>query len=103
MKELRAISITGYFSPFYLDNQPILASIGGVGQMILVFSTVEKLREGMGKFFPGQEYRIKHIDDGTEFTDSIFEYRIRVALDPRIVEGCKTRWTEIVRNGPNFN
>jgi len=61
-----------------------------------VFSTLDKLEESCAEL-GFKDYRIKHIDDGREFIESVMEGGVRIMLDPyRVTSENKTRWTEII-------
>lgn len=100
----RSIHVTGEFSPFHAKrpegapaDQPVLVGMPGIDKMfVVVFSTPEKLREGMKIHAPGIDYKIKKIDDGHDFCASIWEAGLRIMRDPYIVDGWKTHWTEIM-------
>ena len=95
---MRSISITGYLLPF-IDWQPVRVSMPNeTTAFVTVFSTEEKLREHMEQILPGHEYQIKKITDGQEFCQSLWEQSVRIMLDPYIVDGQKTHWTEIMKD-----
>lgn len=63
---------------------------------LAVFSTLDKLEESCAEL-GFKDYRIKHIDDGREFIESVMESGVRIMLDPyRVTSENKTRWTEII-------
>jgi hypothetical protein len=93
---LRDIQVTGNFCPFHSDNQPVLVKMPEVETFfVLVFSTVEKLEAEM-KRIGIDDYKIKHIEDGVEFCESVWEAGVRIMRDPYIVEGSRTHWTEVL-------
>jgi len=63
---------------------------------LLVFTTEEKLHLGIKEMGYDGEYKIKQITDIDDFLDSLRGQGVRVMLDPYIVDGEKTRWTELV-------
>lgn len=100
----RPIDLTGKFSPFMpsprmgVPDQPAYLSLHDApGQFwCVVFSNVEALHACMA-FCGIKGYKIKHIDDGREFAQSVLETgMVRLMLDPYIVNNEKTRWTEVV-------
>lgn len=77
-------------------NQPAFIKVMGNDDTftIPVFTTVEKLKQFSEDF--GIPYdRIKHIDDGVEFLDSI-PVEIEVIQDP-YKHGDKTRYRKVMR------
>jgi hypothetical protein len=99
MDDTRSISVTGNLMPTYLDGQPVVARMQNIHSFfVVVFSSEEKLREAMKFLHPGASYKIKHIDDGEDFCESVWEQGIRIMRDPYIVDGCKTHWTEVMKN-----
>lgn len=99
LSEAKKLDITGYFSPFVVVpgapcDQPIVFKMPNDEQFILVCSTVEKLEETLRQKSVS-EYKIKRIEDGIDFANSIFRSGIRIMIDPYEVPGGKTRWTEI--------
>ena len=43
------------------------------------------------------DYKIKEIQDGREFAESVLESGLfRIMLNPRIINKEKTKWTEVV-------
>jgi len=107
----RSIEITGQFSPFLAErpegapaDQPVLAMMPGINKFfVIVFTTVEKLREGMKFLAPGVEYKIKTIDDGHDFCASIWEAGLRIMRDPYVIDGWKTHWTEVMPDTTGMN
>lgn len=95
---VKEIDITGYATPFYKDEHPVIVELEG-HLFISVFSTKEKCDaaiERMGLLTT----KVKQVDDSREFLDSIREANasganLRVMVDPYIVDGAKTRFTEI--------
>ena len=97
-------SITGFLSPFRQDNQPHLVEMPMDKYLwATVFSDVEKLKESC-KFLGVFNYKIKQIEDGEDFANSLFEHNIRIMLNPYIINDngiYKTRWTEIQKGAEN--
>ena len=111
----RPISITGKLSPFRAAineitpngieekvDQPVLLELPSHPghRWVIVFSEEEALHGAM-KTCGITDYKIKLIQDGSEFLASIFDSGtgFRVMLDPRVVEidgEKRTRWTEVV-------
>lgn len=94
----KPINLTGKFTPFWEDNSPIFMKIFesefGDATFIVVYSTLEKLRDAM-EHQNIQDYKIKHIDNGRGFATSVVEGGFRIMLDPYVVDG-KVKWTEVV-------
>jgi len=104
-ESIRSVDITGNLSPFLFNDQPVFVKMPNEdSRFVLVFTTEDKLRESM-KFVlpPRTEYKIKYVDDGVEFCESIWEQGYRVMRDPYIVDGCKTHWTEIMPPDAQMN
>lgn len=95
LSELGPIEITGYFSPFHRNDQPWLVQMQDSSDYwLLIFSSVNALEyhcEKMGM----TEYKIKHIDDGFDFIQSVREGGVRIMANPYFING-KTRWTEVL-------
>lgn len=92
-------NLTGCFSPFQHNNQPWFMKLpGNDSYWVIAYSSIEKMEEGMADLgVPKDQYKVKHIDNGREFVESIVEHGIRVALDPYTIRHRNvTRWTEIV-------
>lgn len=90
------ITLTHCLIPWIVaTDQPCLVTVAGrEGLSLPVFTTQKKL-ETFSQEFNVPYDKIKHIDDGIEFLDSIPK-EIAVILDPR-KHGNKTRHTEILR------
>ena len=83
-------------SPFKHNNQPVLSRLAGINEFfLLVFTTEKKLHSGMKEMGYDGPYKIKQVTDINEFLGSIRDQSVRVMLDPHIVNGEKTRWTEL--------
>lgn len=96
---LRSNHLTGFFSLFYkLTNQPIFVQMpNNPSYWVPVYSTVEKLEESAAELGV-VGWKIVKIDDGVDFSESVFSAGYRIMLDPYILPNDKvTRWTEIVR------
>ena len=99
-KATKPIELTGKFSPFekvsqFLD-QPIYVEMPNINaRWVVVYSKVEDLQEFMCRSNI-KDYKIKLIEDGIEFSQSIFENGLRIMLDPRVIDNQKTKWTEVV-------
>ncbi len=94
----RPINLTGMFSPFYLNGQPVVVEVEGV-RFVTVFSTVEKLQEQLPTICPHSPTKIVQVTDGLEFLASVLPH-FRVMVDPwtLTVDGKpKTRWTEPIQ------
>ena len=97
LSEPKTINITGYLTPFKQNGQPHLIQMPGNPHFWLaVFSSLVRLEESCAELgFVG--YRIKQIDDGRDFIESVMEGGVRIMLDPyRVTSENKTRWTEII-------
>jgi hypothetical protein len=90
--ETRPIDITGNLLA-YKDGQPVFLNIEG-HCFIAIFSTVEKLHMALREM-QIWDYKIKQIDDGFEFIDSL-EGKVRIARDPWTTEQKTVRFTEVV-------
>lgn len=93
----RTVDIEGGLCPFYKDmTRPITFLISGEeGYFISIFSNADDLHAEMQRCgFGLSEYRVKRITD-TDFYDSINAMGMRIMMNPRVIEGNKTRWTEI--------
>lgn len=91
--KILSVNITGYLTPFYSNEQPVLVEFPeSDDKFVLVFSTEEKLKEGM-KIIPYD--KIKQIQDGVDFLESIIAHA-RVAVDPWVTSEGNTRWVEVL-------
>lgn len=81
-------------------DRPVLVQQPGIEEYFVpVFSTVEKLKQGM-VFIGVKGYSIKKVVDSLEFITSIREVGVRVMLDPRPdLDEQITRWTELILAG----
>ena len=96
-KEFLPYNITDFFSPFNLEDQPCLVEMPENPNLwIPVFSTVSAL-EAHCERVGITEYKIKKIDDGFDFIDSLTPYGIRIMANPYIFNG-NTRWTEVLES-----
>jgi hypothetical protein len=100
----RTDELTGKFTPF-VNEQPYLVTFAQQrANWVLVFSTPEKLREEMERNKIAN-YKIKHIDDGTDFANSLFEHGIRIMADPYVIFDDKgqpkTRYKEYINVNVN--
>lgn len=92
-QNLHEHDLTGKFLPWRLDiDQPVLLRIENT-LFLPVYSTEEKLRSSM-VIARQTRYKIKHIDDGRDFFDSV-KGKIRVCLDPWITPEGNTRFQEL--------
>lgn len=93
--ELKPVSLTDKLIPF-IGTQPHFMGVTGSSDLYLpCFDKQEQLEEIMEKV-EITEYTIKRIENGAEFLESI-PADIKVALNFRILENGKVRWTEIQR------
>jgi hypothetical protein len=102
LTETRAISITDCLFPSHLNDQPWYMELpDNPFYWVPVFSTQEQLFAWTTEVgIQIHEFKIKQIQDGREFLDSIEEGGlglIRVALNPYLVRDRNvTRWTEVL-------
>lgn len=91
------ITLTGCLMPWSdTTNQPVFCRIAGTTKTCIpVFSTKEML-EDWSRVFGFSYDRIKHIDDGVDFLDSI-PVEIDVILNPRQHDTLKVRYNLIKR------
>lgn len=91
------IDINGCLFPVQIGtNQPCLIQLkDNPDYWITIFSTEALLRSGCFalKLF---DYKIKCIEEQVEFVDSVISAGVRIMLNPYIVSGEKTRWTEVM-------
>lgn len=73
------------------DEQPVFIKLEDV-VFVAVFTTEEKLTAAARIF--NCSYRIKQIDNGIEFLDSVTPH-VRVMVDPWITAQGNTRFTEV--------
>lgn len=102
--QTRAADLTKKFSPFRpsgrigIPDQPVFITLPNMNALwCVVFSEVDALKASMD-FMGIEEYKIKQVQDGQEFAESLLASgKVRLMLDPRVdtTEG-KTKWTEIV-------
>jgi hypothetical protein len=92
-RELK-VNVTGYVSPFYIDNQPVLLNMSGTEDLFLaLFSTPQKLEAEMAR--AGIEYdKIVKVTDGPNFLESV-AFRVRVIVDPHLHGNGRVRFTEL--------
>lgn len=101
-KTLRPIDLKGKFSPFHpspamgVPDQPVMIRLADMPgeHWVVVFSSLDDLHETMA-FVGETDYKVKRVE-GKEFAESILEHKIRIMLDPRIVNKEKTKWTEVM-------
>lgn len=94
-EEFSPVNIDGYFSPFAYNDQPHLVELpDNPNKWIVVFSNVDALKKSC-EFLNIKDYKIKRIDDGLDFIDSLKPYGIRVMANPYVING-NTRWTEVL-------
>lgn len=90
------MTLTGYLSLFYSDQQPVLLNMDGTDDLFLaVFSTKVKLDQYL-RDYPTAYDKIIQIDDGDEFLGSIPK-SIRVIGDPYKHGNMKIRFMELTR------
>ena len=91
----RHIVITGNLMPWRLDcEQPVLVFIEQI-PFLPIFTTEARLRQTM-QDIGISDYKIKQIEDGREFLESVID-QIRIASDPWITDRGTTRFTEVKR------
>lgn len=93
------LNIDGYLMAVDSVDQPILLGMPGTeDKFVAVFSTKEKLEALHDEYAIGFT-RIKQIDDGPDFLDSLKEnllpFRLRVAVDAYKHENGRMRFLEI--------
>ncbi|MHA1948225.1 MAG: hypothetical protein ACW99G_02515 [Candidatus Thorarchaeota archaeon] len=82
-------------SPIF-GTQPVFVNMPNIpGQFVPFFSTKEKLESGMSDLGI-EDYDIKMVTDKEECVESVISQGFRIMLDPYVVDGVKTRWTELV-------
>ncbi len=95
----RIVDISGYVFPWQDDIGPALLTLDGSDDMYLpIFSTIDKLRVAATLFNIPVD-RVKHIDSGNEFLDSVRHIgptgqAVRIMLDPFPNDG-NTCYSEI--------
>jgi hypothetical protein len=101
---VRPIDLTGCFFParpsgrIGIPDQPCYMEMPDVPNTVFlpIFSDVDDLKKAM-ELIGIEEYKIKHVDDGKEFTESVLGTGIcRIMLNPRRTERGTTRWTEVI-------
>lgn len=97
---LKDADITGYLMPWYIQrDQPVLLS-GKVDKTFIlpIFSTEEKLREAIDWIKPPADWKIKRIDDGADFVNSVLEWGCAVIIgaDPWITDKGNTRFMGVI-------
>ena len=103
MKNVRPVSLTGKFMAFLKKrNSPLLVNVADSPDFFVpVFTEVIDLHRTAAYLgYKEDEIQIKHIDDGPDFADSVFTAGLRIMLNPYIVDKTKTRWTEVIFDGP---
>jgi hypothetical protein len=101
-KPPESMKITGFLLLWYEDtNQPVLLrshpSDNNPHVMLPIFSTHDKLYDAVRAWLkPDGPWKIKKIDDGIDFLNSIGG-KVLVAADPHIVNG-NTRFTAVFRD-----
>ncbi len=90
------IVLTGKLLPWEQGKPALMKLVGSPHIYLPCFSTEEKLREMMGRAEIPFE-KIKQIDDGDEFSDSVPRY-IKIIVDPYFLgEDGRVRYLEVQR------
>jgi hypothetical protein len=98
VKNIRPIDLTGYLLLWRPStNQPFFISIPDAdtgGTFVAVFHNKASL-DRAAALLADSDYSIKCIDDGSDFVESVRAAGVRIAADPYVLPGPRTRWTEV--------
>lgn len=92
--------------PQFATGWPIFQVGGCHDFFFIVFSTIEKLEAGIEelcKLRGETEYKIKQVEEPTDFMASIKEHAVRIMCDPVFHESGRVRWTEIIYDGEQWS
>jgi hypothetical protein len=91
------VRFEGSFLAKKSDGLPVVITLPGIkDQILLVYSTPEKLKQSMSKMPHLGEYSIQIITDAREFLESVFENKDTVIYyDLHTAENGKERWVLI--------
>jgi len=98
-QQMESIQDTPVFNLDKLPDQPVLMELESHPNQkwVAIFTEEKDLHETM-KICKIIDYKVKIITNGKEFVESILDAgkNLRIMLNPRLVPGNKTRWTEVV-------
>jgi len=105
-KVVEGIDLTTMVLPFVNGAPFCLLLEGCEDQFLPVFKDVIELRKVMdhlnGMGLLPMLYRVKQIDDATEFFDSVREVGVRIMLNPQVIDAHHTKWLEVIREGDEW-